>query len=114
MRFEKSLGRVHKHLVAKGITLKVDIVIGPDVFLHCLCGSVGLIAVYWVSTDYLLIENAITQEPWICMKLESNCNLIAEEEKHNCQTHTLSCFFLSCFFGCWFFFLDSTNEFALA
>lgn len=70
--------------MAKGITLKVDIVIGPDVFLHCLSGSVGLVAVYRVSTDYLLIENAITQALQICMKLESNLELIAGEERHNC------------------------------
>lgn len=71
-------------MVAKGITLKVDIVIGPDVFLHCLCGSVGLIAVYRVSTEHLLIENAITQALQICMKLESDYGLIAGEERHNC------------------------------
>lgn len=64
--------------------LKVDIVIGPDVFLHCLCGSVGLVAVYRVSMDYLLIENAITQALQICMKLESKCSLIAGEGRHNC------------------------------
>lgn len=64
--------------------LKVDIVIGPDVFLHCLCGSVGLVAVYRVSVEYLLIENAITQALQICMKLESECGLIAGEGRHNC------------------------------
>lgn len=71
-------------MVAKGIVLKVDIVIGPDVFLHCLCGSVGLVAVYRVSMEYLLIENAITQALQICMKLESECGLIAREGRHNC------------------------------
>lgn len=70
-------------MVAKGITLKVDIVIGPDVFLQCLCRSVGLIAVYRVSMEYLLIENAITQALQICMKLESDYGLIAGEERHN-------------------------------
>lgn len=71
-------------MVAKGIVLKVDIVIGPDVFLHCLCGSVGLVAVYRVSMEYLLIENAITQALQICMKLESESGLIAGEGRHNC------------------------------
>lgn len=84
MRFERARGLVHKHLVAKGIALKVDIVIGPDVFLRCLCGSVGLVAVYRVSTEYLLIENAITQALQICMKLESNLELIAGEERRDC------------------------------
>ncbi len=49
------------HLRGKGIRLKVDIVIGLDVFSVLPGWGEELITIDKFSVDYLLIENAITQ-----------------------------------------------------